>query len=194
MEVAAGADLHKYNPFSNFTGYTGAAAVWTSLRANETQPQCPPVAVSDDDNITIVRSHMDAYLLYALNKRAEMSAFNSDNDFFAFPSHIVPSSDWSYNLAGTYDNAVMIIYLLARADDETHFNRAACYLQAAADVASTFLRLMEASGYNATLDSPELRLGTFEGLFAYYPAAAAGFIAPGDLGNNTCEPNCILGL
>ncbi|KAL3916819.1 MAG: hypothetical protein SGPRY_006657 [Prymnesium sp.] len=195
LEVAvAGGDLHKYNPYSTFVEYTGAAAVWAALSAGQTQPICPTGQVSQTDDISIMRGHMDAYLAYTYSKRPELIEYNNDPDFFAFITFIVPPSHIRHNLANTYDNAVMIEYFLARADDEVaDMPRAACYLTAVVDAARTLMRLMQVGGYNPGLATPQLRLGSFTGLFARYPASVSGYFpglntppydAAGDLGNN----------
>ncbi|KAL3905516.1 MAG: hypothetical protein SGPRY_010882 [Prymnesium sp.] len=200
LEVAlAGGDVHKYNPYSVFVQYSGAAAVWAALSSGQTQPVCPSGQTSQTDDISIVRGHMDTYLTYMNSKRGELIAFNEDPDFFSFITFIVPPSYVRHNLIETYDSSVMTIYFLGRADDEiANMPRAACYLKAAVDAARTLLRLMQAGGYKPGLETPQLRLGSFKGLFARYPAWVSGFPpgtptpaydAVGDLGNNACKPS-----
>lgn len=188
LEVAlANRSLDKYNPYSNLVEFPGSAAVWQSLISNQTQPVCPTGLGRQGDDISIVRGHMDAYLAYAHSRTADMREFNKDPEFFAFPTYITDKNDAFYLLADTYDNALMIIYLLARADDEsTNLPLAACYLSAAVDVARTFMRRMHEAGYDSSLFTPQLRLGLkYEGLFARYPLSASND-APGDLGSNAC--------
>lgn len=188
LEVSIGnKQFSKYNPYSPYLNYGGATKVWAALEAGETQPVCPS-AVSSGDDITIIRGHMDSYLQYAYSRRAEMRIKNEDPDFFAFPTYIVPPSNPIHLFADTYDNSLMIMYLLARADDEyADKPRAACYLSSAVAIAKTFLRRMEEGGYTVGLSSPPLRLGTtYEGLYARYPLGAALDSAAGDLGHNAC--------
>ncbi|KAL3908005.1 MAG: hypothetical protein SGPRY_009964 [Prymnesium sp.] len=94
----------------------------------------------------------------------------------------------------------MVLYLLARADDETDLPRAGCYLTAAVDIGKTLMRLMQADGYNPALATPQLRLGTFQGLYRHYPAWADGgpgfgpYGGQGDLGVAGCEWNPEIGI
>lgn len=158
--------------------------MWASLSAGQTSAVCPTPAIQGND-IEVVRGHLDAYLKYMSNKRAELSSLNGDPELFAFLTYIVPSNDIFFNLADTYDNALLIIYFLGRADDEVaNLPRAACYLNAAVDTAKTFMRRMRDLGYDPALSTPDLRLGSYNGLYARYPATLD--LAAGDLGNNAC--------
>lgn len=195
LEVAlAGGDINKYNPYSTFLEYTGAASLWSSIVANQIQPVCP-TGVTQGTDIEIVRGHLDKYLAYALSKRPELAAYNQDPDFFAFPNRIFPPDHPRYNFVTSYGSTVMVLYLLARADDETDLPRAGCYLTAAVDIGKTLMRLMQADGYNPALATPQLRLGTFQGLYRHYPAWADGgpgfgpYGGQGDLGVAGCEWN-----
>lgn len=201
LEVAlAGGDLYKYNPYSTFVGYSGAAAVWASLSSGQVQPVCP-AGVTQGSDIDIVRGHMDKYLAYALSKRPELAAFNGDPDFFAFPNRIFPPGHPRHNVITSYGSTVTILYLLARADDEVaNMPRAACYLKAAVDIGRTLIRLMQAGGYNPALSTPQLRLGSFEGLYRHYPGWVDGgpgfdpWGGQGDLGVAGCECSTVLNL
>lgn len=176
--------IAKYNPFSSFVNYSFASSVWREIVAHQPQPVCPTSLAFPPSfySTTTLRDHMDQLLAHALRRRDSMRNMNNDALFFAFPTYVVPTSDWFHDVADVYDNSLIIFWLLTRADDETsNLPRAVCYLTMAKAIADTFLRLMRAGGYTPDLPTPEARLGSFNGLFARYPAA---WDAPGDLGNN----------
>lgn len=208
LEVAiGGGSLDKYNPYSPSSSYTEAEALWQSMRrrgepsssgdarrsATETAAEAcgaglppAPTTASLSPGIEGARLHMDSWLRYALSRQPTMRTLNNDAAFFAFPTYAVTETDSFRDLADTYDNALMIIYLLNRADDEARLDaaRARCYLRAAVEAGATFLRLMQAAGYQPSLSTAERRLGeSFVGLFARYPVSWWD-PAPGDLGNN----------
>lgn len=203
LEVAlANKDLNKYNPQSVFLDYSGAAAVWTSLGAGHTLAQCPG-AVSAGSDIDLVRGHMDAYLAYARGNQPDMANFHGDPLFFAFPTYIVHRGHARRNVIQPYGNSLMMMYLLARADDEAaNPPRAACYLTAAVDCAKSWLRLMVSEGYNPALATPQLRLQGYTGLYGRYPSwwsayspgwSTPSFYAKGDLGKHGCKSRTLQG-
>lgn len=190
----AGGDVDKYNPYSPFVNYAGAAAVWASLSSGQVQPACPAPATGTGSDLEIVHAHLDEYLAFTRAKQPFWATLTGDPDFFGFENRIVDEGNPRADKMAPYGNSLMIIYLVARADDlVNNMPHAACYLDAAVATGNTLIRLMKAEGYDPTLGSPPLRLGTFDGLYNRYPAEIGGgpgfppFGAPGDLGNAGCE-------